>query len=194
MSWIREPRKSYLHVSTHQTYIGKALYEHALDCATIAAVACMSSSLLKSSLGPNLLALIQVDEGTFDLFDKIFLEYNPHMQLTQALDFVDNFRHGATRYLLEELNDNGPLFSSSLQRINNIPWQCLEGIITASPSSFRALRTVSLYLGDVDDEEDDDEDFVYSIAALRFLPSLSELELGGFPHFPIALLCKDLGD
>src|SRR3989338_1581241 len=110
ISWVYptcgNSRKSYLHVSTHQTYIGKALYEHALDCATIAAVACMSSSLLKSSLGPNLLALIQVEKRTFDLFDKIFLEYNPHMQLTQALDFDDNFRYFDTSYLVEKLNDN----------------------------------------------------------------------------------------
>ena len=90
MSWLEptyeNPRKSFFHVSTHQTYIGKALYEHATNCATIAAVACMSSSLLKSSLGPNLLALIQIEEDTFGLFKKIFFEYNPHMQLTQALD------------------------------------------------------------------------------------------------------------
>src|SRR3989338_2419924 len=88
MYWTHVDRKSYLHVSTHQTYIGKALYEHARECATIAAVACMSSSLLKSSLGPNLLALISIDKTTVALFDKIFLEYNPHMQLTQAISMV----------------------------------------------------------------------------------------------------------
>src|SRR3989338_313534 len=85
-------RESYLHVSTHQTYIGKALYEHATKCATIAAVACMSSSLLKSSLGPNLLALIPIWKGTRKLFEKIFLGHSSTMQFVRSLHFAhDDF-------------------------------------------------------------------------------------------------------
>src|SRR3989338_3756828 len=79
-------RPSFTHVSVHQTLVGKALYEHAKSCATIAAVASASYRFMLSSLGPNLVALIDIEKDTIDLVDKIFIKFNHNnMQLTPAL-------------------------------------------------------------------------------------------------------------
>src|SRR3989338_6351764 len=129
------PRESYLHVSTHQTYIGKALYEHATNCATIAAVACMSSSLLKSSLGPNLLALIPIWKDTRKLFEQIFIEHSNTMQFVQRLHFpltypftvrTDGLSNEETQSFITKLISNGSLFSSSLQKIECFPVSCIS--------------------------------------------------------------------
>src|SRR3989338_3710677 len=88
--WILDLRPSYTHPSIHQTYVGKSLFEHAQDFATIAAVASSSSSIMRSSLGPNLLKLIKIDQSSKKFWSDIMIPFNPQMKFSQEFR---SYRH-----------------------------------------------------------------------------------------------------
>ena len=74
MSWHYNSaeRKSFTNLSIHQSLVYKALYEHG-NSQTIATLASTSLSFRSSSLGPNLLQLIEIDDvHTRVIFSHLF--------------------------------------------------------------------------------------------------------------------------
>lgn len=193
--WILDLRPSYTHPSVHQTHVGKSLFEHAQNFATIAAVASSSSSIMRSSLGPNLLKLINVDESSKKFWKDVMIPFNPQMKFSQKFRSYCRLENNMITQMIQtmggtdhdESSSSSSIFAKSLQQLDvrcdllplfegftalkSITLHChadseLGSILTTMPSLVEInLQTWELF----------NDDFFQSIGDLEALPNLRTL-------------------